>query len=181
MRADAQRNRADLLDAARLVIAEEGVDASLRDIARRAGVGIGTLYRHFPTRDALLAALVSAGTERMRALAAELTATEPPAVALGIWLSQLARRWGPYKGLPGSLLSAMTYKESDMHDICGGMIEAGKALFGRAQSAGDIRADVTWDEVFTAVTAISWAASESSPERADRILTLFLDGLRPER
>jgi AcrR family transcriptional regulator len=179
MRADAQRNRAELLDAARLVIAEQGVDASLRDIARRAGVGIGTLYRHFPTREALLAALVSSGVDRMCALAADLAATRSPGDAIGTWLSELARRWGPYKGLPGSLLSAMTDKGSDMHDTCGAMVDAGRDLFAAAQSAGEIRADVTWDEVFTAVTAVSWAAAQSSPERADRILAVFLDGLRP--
>jgi len=176
MRADAQRNRAELLDAARLVIAEQGVDASLRDIARRAGVGIGTLYRHFPTREALLAALVGNGVDRMCALAADLAATRTPVDALGTWLSELARRWGPYKGLPGSLLSAVADKHSDMHDTCDAMVEAGRGLFETAQSSGEIRPDVTWDEVFT---AISWAAAQSTPERADRILALVLDGLRP--
>jgi AcrR family transcriptional regulator len=178
LRADAAQNRAELLDVARQVIAEEGVDASLRDIARRAGVGIGTLYRHFPTRESLLAELLSTGTRRMAELAAELAAAMPPVDALAAWLAQLARRWAPYKGIPGSLLAAIMDKDSELGQPCGVMSTAGQELFLAAQADGDIRADATWDEVFTAVTAISWAASQSSPERGDRILAVFLDGLK---
>ena len=178
LRADAAHNRAELLDVARQVIAEQGVDASLRDIARQAGVGIGTLYRHFPTREALIAELVGTGTQRMAKLATELAATEPPGDALATWLTQLARRWAPYKGMPGSLMAALENKDSELGALCGGMATAGQQLFAAAQAAGAVRADVTWDEVFTAVTAVSWAAGQSSPERADRILAVYLDGLK---
>ncbi len=83
LRADARRNREELLDVAREVIREQGVDASLRDIARRAGVGIATLYRHFPTRDALITAIIGDGMQRMNARAAELSQALPPGEALG--------------------------------------------------------------------------------------------------
>jgi AcrR family transcriptional regulator len=181
LRADAAHNRAELLDVAREVIAEQGVDASLRDIARRAGVGIGTLYRHFPTREALIAELIGTGTRRMAELAAELAATQPPDQALAAWLTQLARRWAPYKGMPGSLMAAMENRDSELGALCGGMAAAGRELFAAAQADGSIRADVAWDEVFTAITAISWAASQSSPERAGRILAVYLDGLKHHR
>jgi len=180
MRADAQRNRAELLDAARLVIAEQGVDASLRDIARRAGVGIGTLYRHFPTREALLAALVSNGVDRMCALAADLAATMPAGDAVGTWLSELARRWGPYKGLPGSLLSAMTDKGSDMHDTCGAMVDAGRSLFAAAQSAGEIRSDVRAFELMYSVGNLCIGADRDPRYDARRMVGLLIAGLRRE-
>jgi AcrR family transcriptional regulator len=178
LRADAAHNRAELLDVARLVIAEQGVDASLRDIARKAGVGIGTLYRHFPTREALIAELISNGTRRMAGLAAELAATMPAADALAAWLAELARRWAPYKGMPGSLLAAMKDDSSELGQLCAVMFAAGQELFTAAQAAGGIRPDATWEEVLTAVTAVSWAVSESSPDRGDRILAVYLDGLK---
>jgi AcrR family transcriptional regulator len=192
LRADARQNRAELLDVAREVIAEQGTDASLRDIARRAGVGIGTLYRHFPTREALLAEIVRTGTERMRARAAELTASKPPGEALAVWLTELAGRLAPYEGMPGSLLHALISVDSALGSACGGMIEAGRELFAAAQTAGAVRPDARWDDVFTATTAVSWAICQSARQRevstaspdsaalAGRLMTLLLDGLRPE-
>ena len=95
LRADARRNREELLDVARQVIREQGVDASLRDIARRAGVGIATLYRHFPTRDDLIAAIIGEGIQRLNARAAELAETKPPGEALEEWLSYIIERGDP--------------------------------------------------------------------------------------
>ena len=112
LRADARRNRGELLDVARQVIAEEGVDASLRDIARRAGVGIGTLYRHFPTREALLAAIIDDGVRRLAVHAQQLAAARPPGEALDAWLTDVAGRIGPYRGLAASMLEAVTDEET---------------------------------------------------------------------
>jgi AcrR family transcriptional regulator len=184
LRADARRNRDELLDVARQVIAEEGVDASLRDIARRAGVGIGTLYRHFPTREALLAAIISDGVRRMAADAAELSAAMPPGEALATWLGGITRRIGPYEGLSISMLDAVTGDGTDdepLRQACDGMMDAGRALLARAQAEGAVRPDVTWDDVFTAVAAISGIAGRSSPAAkgsAARVLAVYLDGLR---
>src|ERR1700761_4053144 len=105
LRADARRNREELLDIARQVIRENGVDASLRDIARRAGVGIATLYRHFPTREELIAAIVGDGMERLSALADELARTAPPGQALRAWLADVTGCIGPYQGLSDAMLS----------------------------------------------------------------------------
>jgi len=187
LRADARRNRDELLDVARQVIAEEGVDASLRDIARRAGVGIGTLYRHFPTREALLAAIIDDGMRRIGANAAELSKAKPPGEALAAWLTGVAMRIGPYRGLAGSMLDAVTDEgagDPALRAICADMMDAGRGLLARAQAAGAVRQDVTWDDVFTAIAAISGIASQSGKsgnagkDAATRVLAVYLDGLR---
>jgi AcrR family transcriptional regulator len=181
LRADARRNRDELLEVARRVIAEEGVDASLRDIARRAGVGIGTLYRHFPTREALLAAIIDDGIRRMGIRAAELSAAEPPGAALDIWLTDLAGRIGPYRGLAGSMVQAVAVERDGdpvLRAACTDILDAGCGLLARAQAAGAVRADLTWNDVFTAVAAISGIVSQSGKEVATRALLVYLDGLR---
>jgi AcrR family transcriptional regulator len=183
LRADARRNRGELLDVARQVIAEEGVDASLRDIARRAGVGIGTLYRHFPTREALLAAIIDDGVRRMAASAERLAAAVPPGKALAEWLTDVAGRIGPYRGLAASMLDAVSDEATGdpaLRAACAGMMDAGRDLLAAAQAVGAVRKDVTWDDVFTAVAAISGIASQPSQagrDAAARVLAVYLDGL----
>src|SRR4051812_41805783 len=98
-RADAQRNYDHLLKVARAVVTEQGAQASLREIARRAEVGLGTLYRHFPTRDALLEALLGQGFDRLAAKAAALEETDPPDAALKEWLRDFAVGSGTFSGL----------------------------------------------------------------------------------
>jgi AcrR family transcriptional regulator len=178
LRADARRNREELLDVARQVISEQGVDASLRDIARRAGVGIGTLYRHFPTRDALIAAIIGDGMERLNARAAELSRTKSSGEALAEWLAQVARRIGPYQGLPDAMLDAVTTDGSPLGVSCADMMNAGYGLLARAQADGVVRADVTWPDVFTAVAAIAAIATRSGADASARALGVYLDGLR---
>jgi AcrR family transcriptional regulator len=178
LRADARRNREELLDVARQVIAEQGVDASLRDIARRAGVGIGTLYRHFPTREALLAAVIDGGVRRLTARAAELSSRESPEDAFRDWLRDMTSRIGPYEGLPGTMVGALIDGDSELRVTCAGMMTAGHDLLARAQQAGAVRADVSWPDVFTAVAAISGVAVQSGKDVAARVLDVYLDGLR---
>jgi AcrR family transcriptional regulator len=178
LRADARRNREELLDVARQVIREQGVDASLRDIARQAGVGIATLYRHFPTRDALIAAIVGDGMERLNARAAELARTRSSGEALAEWLADVASRIGPYQGLPGAMLDAVITGSSPLGASCADMMTAGYELLARAQADGLVRPDVTWPDVFTAVAAISAIATRSGPEASARVLGVYLDGLR---
>ncbi len=184
LRADARRNRDELLDVARQVIAEEGVDASLRDIARRAGVGIGTLYRHFPTREDLLAAIIGEGVARLSARAADLSATKPPGEALESWLADVARRIGPYRGLAGTMLDAVTDEgawDSRLCATCNDLMDAGRHLLARAQADHAVRPDVTWSDVFTAVAAISGIAHQCGHDAATRVLAVYLDGLRANR
>jgi AcrR family transcriptional regulator len=178
LRADARRNREELLDVAREVIREQGVDASLRDIARRAGVGIATLYRHFPTRDALIAAIVGDGMQRLNARAAELAQARSSGEALQEWLADVASRIGPYQGLPGAMLDAVTTGSSPLGVSCADMMNAGYGLLARAQADGLVRPDVTWPDVFTAVAAISAIATRSGPDASARVLGVYLDGLR---
>ncbi len=178
LRADARRNREELLEVARQVIRERGVDTSLRDIARQAGVGIATLYRHFPSREELIAALVGDGIRRLNARAAELSENKPAGEALEEWLADITRRIGPYQGLPAALDEALATDGSPLSGLCADLMEAGNGLLARAQADGTIRPDVTFPDIFTAVAAISAIATRSGPEASARVLGVYLDGLR---
>ena len=177
LRADARRNYDRLLSAARDAFAEQGTEASLRDVARRAGVGIGTLYRHFPTREALLEALIRNGFDKLRARAEELL-TEPHAgEALACWLREFSTGSTAYRGLPESVLSALRDETSELYSACKAMRDAGGRLLHRAQQAGQLRSDVTVTEMFTLAAGIAWAADQTS-RPADRLLTLVTEGLQ---
>lgn len=169
MRTDAQRNYEHLLEVAREVFAEHGTEASLRDVARRAGVGIGTLYRHFPTRDALLQALLRT---RFDALAVAAATDE-----LGAWLRRVAFGSATYRGLPGSVLAALRDEQSELHASCSAMRAAGGALLARTQEAGLVRGDVVITDLLTAAASIGWAAEQTGTEQAERLFTLLMDGL----
>jgi AcrR family transcriptional regulator len=176
LRADARRNRDELLAVARQVIREQGVDASLRDIARRADVGIATLYRHFPTRDDLIAAIISDGIRRLNERAAALAELRSPGDALCDWLADIAGRIGPYQGLP-ALLDGKEVDGSPLRSLCDDLTSTGESLLAQAKAGGSVRPDVVWPDVFTAVTAISGVAVRSGPEACDRVLRVYLDGL----
>jgi len=179
LRADAQRNYEQLLAVARVVIEEQGTQASLRDIARRAGVGLGTLYRHFPTRDALLEALLRQGFDRLAASAESLLASAAPKAALLAWVDELSRGTTVYHGLPASLLATLHDEASPLHLSCTAMRAAGERLLRRAQDAGDVRPDLDGVDLFELVAAVGWAAEQSprSAERRERLLALITDGL----
>jgi AcrR family transcriptional regulator len=178
-RSDARRNYDQLMAAAQATFAEQGTDASLREVARRAGVGIGTLYRNFATREALLEALLGRGFDTLQAHAAELLTASDPDVALGTWLQELAIGSTRYDGLPASVMSALQDPQSSLHASCAGLQAAAADLLARAQSAGGIRPDLTTDELLATVSAMAWAARQA-PEPAgtvERYLRLLLDGL----
>ncbi|GII62301.1 TetR family transcriptional regulator [Sphaerisporangium krabiense] len=179
LRADARRNREALLAVARAAFAEEGTDASLREIARRAGVGIGTLYRHFPTREALLEAALRDGLESLRAAADDSLDAESPIEALAAWLERFSARSSAWCGLPRSVLTALHSEKSELHATSAAMVDAATRLLVRAQEAGEVRADVEPEDLFAAAAAIGWVAENADPGRAARILTLLRDGLRP--
>lgn len=178
MRADARRNRDRIVDVAGAAIAEHGADASLEEIARRAGVGSATLHRHFPTRQALLEAVftdrVEALCDRARALAADL----PPGPALVAWLREVGRHAAANRGLAASLARAA---DPSLGSACHAMITtAGEELASAARHAGDVRADVAVVDLLKLANAVSLSA-EGDPAEADRLLTLALDGIRPRR
>ena len=176
LRADAQRNRDKLLAAANAVFTECGAAASMEEIARRAKVGIGTLYRHFPTREALLAATFD---ERLLALAAASRTrakVASAAASLAIFLEQLVRQSGRYSGLAASWGMVLQSGSPGCHATT----EAGKELLARAQADGDIRRDARFDDVVCMATAISLAVSQdpSDVRRSHRLVAMFVDGLK---
>jgi AcrR family transcriptional regulator len=184
MRADAQRNYARLLTAAMGAFTEHGADdASLEEIARRAGVGIGTLYRHFPTRQALLEAVYRDQVEALRARADELTGSDDtPGAVLAAWLRALMTFSSTKQSLTSALLATIG-KESDLLSACSKVIcDAADILLKRAQQAGEVRADADAGDLIRLVHAVNIAAQRAptDPGQSERLLSLILDGLRPQ-
>jgi AcrR family transcriptional regulator len=183
MRADAQRNYERLLSAAVAVFAERGADdASLEEIARRAGVGIGTLYRHFPTRQALLEAVYRDQVEGVQAKADELLRSESPADALADWLRALASFSSTKQSLTSALLATLG-KDSELLSSCSAVIYgAAEKLLTRAQEAGVVRPDADAKDLIRLVHAVNLAAQHAptDPGQRDRLIGLVLDGLRAQ-
>ena len=181
LRADARRNRARLLAEAERAFAERGVDAPLEDVARRAGVGIGTLYRHFPTRDALVEALIAAGVDELAALSDGLSGAADPFEALHEWLRALVRHVAAYRGLAESLVAAgCGAGDGPLADTCRRTEAAGAALFDRARRLGAVRPDATVADVLDLASSAAWIATgRGDPAQGDRLLALALDGFRP--
>jgi AcrR family transcriptional regulator len=182
MRADARRNHGRLLDAARTAFTEHGTEASLEDIARRSGVGIGTLYRHFPTRDALLEALLRERFDELTAHARQLLDAPSPRRALAEWMRMFVVGVNTYRGLIAALLTTLRDETSDLSAACQTMRATGAALLARTQAAGEARPDIHALELFTLVSGVAWAneqASAADPTRVRRLVELVLDGIGP--
>jgi AcrR family transcriptional regulator len=182
MRADAQRNYARLLDAATAAFVEHGADdVSLEEIARRAGVGIGTLYRHFPTRQALLEAVYRDQVESLNARAEQLRDTESPGDALADWMRALVRFSSTKRSMTSALLATLG-TNSELLSSCSQVIcGAAESLLARAQQAGVVRPDADARDLIRLVHAVNIATEKApDPGQADRMLALILDGLRPQ-
>jgi AcrR family transcriptional regulator len=178
MRADARRSRAKLLEAATAAFAEHGADAPLDDIARKAGVGIGTLYRHFPTRTDLQAAVYRSQVLAVCQAADELVDTVTPEQAFFGWVRALTGYLTTKRGLSRALIEAVG-KDSELISGCWvAMHESTDRLLAHAQQAGVLRADISSQDVLRLIHGIT-IATETSPGDADRLLALVLDGLRP--
>ena len=180
-RADAKRNVELLLDAARIAIARDGPEASLDDIARDAGVGSGTLYRHFPTRVALLEAVYRGEVARLCAEGDRLLDSDAePGEALSEWLRAYVTVGAMKRGLMGPLTTALG-QDSDLFATCKAMVmTTGGNLVERAQEAGAIRDDVELTDILTLVSAIAHAG-ELTRDRSgvsERLLAVAIDGLR---
>ena len=180
LRADAQRNRHQLLEVAHSAFEEDGVNASLDEIARRAGVGIGTLYRHFPTRDHLIEALIADDVERLAELAEELIAADT-ADDVERWLTALVRHGITYRGLAESLVVAPA--ETTLGSSCDRLHSSGAAVVRHAQGRGDLRADIDPVDAVDLGAAIAWITErDADDERRRRLLRIAVDGLRaPDR
>ncbi|WP_406272566.1 TetR/AcrR family transcriptional regulator [Streptomyces sp. NBC_00191] len=182
MRADARRNYERLLTEARTVFAEYGTDASLEEIARRSGVGIGTLYRHFPNRHAMMSAVFQEALAALLERSGELASAERPCGALVEWLRALITHAGEYRGLARALMSASHDETSALSACSVPLREAGERLLIRAQESGAVRADVSIGDLMQLTNAIALAAEEEpgDAELADRLLRLTLRGLKGE-
>ncbi|MFI6346037.1 TetR/AcrR family transcriptional regulator [Streptomyces sp. NPDC050560] len=180
-RADARRNRAKVLRAAEEALAEEGMDASMRAVARRAGVGLGTIYRHFPTREALLQAIVA---ERAGALVAEaeaLRAASDPGAAFFGFFTALVENATRQRAVADVLDRAGVDVKAGMTEVGAAMRSAIEALLRRAQEAGAVREGLGMPEVLALLGAVCLAAErqEWGAELRERTLGVVFDGFRP--
>jgi len=175
MRADARRNYDNLVATAREVYASEGTSAPLEEIAKRADVGIGTLYRHFPTRQALLEAVYAEEIGRMAEKARELADCDPWE-ALSTWLREYVGFAATKKTLTEALLEADP--DSDVLLVCRtALLSAGNELIARAQEAGVVRADTTFTDVGRLISSVAVVPTIDDAQR-ERLIDLALDGLR---
>lgn len=178
LRADARRNRERLMAAAQEAFAQNGDAASLDDIAKRAGVGPGTLYRHFPSREALLAEVYREGVGGLAQRAADLAATQPPFAALETFLREQVAYAQSNRGL-GVAVKAMIATDSPTMEWCRTTLRGAMGdLLQRAQQDGSVRPDVEPVVLMRLVHAVAYA-SETAPEQSTAMLGLIVDGLRP--
>lgn len=177
MRADARRSHQALLAAATAAFAENSVDAPLEDIARRAGVGIGTLYRHFPTRLDLQAAVFRSQVDSVCARAEDFLEGDFPEQAFAGWIKALAAYLVTKRGLSKALITALGRDSELISSAWVAMRDTADRLLVRAQQAGIVRPDVTAMDVLRLVHGIV-VSTEQAPEEADHLLSLMLDGLR---
>ncbi|WP_407543279.1 helix-turn-helix domain-containing protein (plasmid) [Deinococcus radiomollis] len=180
-RADAQRNRQLLLDAALVAFAQHGIDASLEAIARNAGVGIGTLYRHFPTRETLALAAYQHDVERLCEAADELLRTLAPDIALREWLAHFSGYINTKRGMSDVIRAVVTDPQPYYAglNIRERMQSAVETLLSHGTAAGVIRNDIDAEVVMLAMIGYWYAsAGQTKPHQATRLLDLLIDGLR---
>ncbi len=179
LRADAQRNRAKLVEVASQAFAERGADASLEEIARRAGVGIGTLYRHFPTREHLVEIVYRRELELLTGAAVELLAEKAPDIALDEWMHRFVSYMAAKRGMANSLKLLFTSNAALFTDGTTRMTAAFDKLLRAAIEAGTVKDDlVAGDVLYTLFGIYSIPDTPDWRERAHRIVRLIMDGLR---
>jgi AcrR family transcriptional regulator len=179
MRADARRNRDKLVAAALALFTERGSEVALEAVAKRAGVGVGTLYRHFPTRDALVEAVYLNELDRLHAGAAELLASYPPDEALERWLDLFVQYAVTKRGLAGALRSIFESGGNLHSQARTKIVDALSSLLDAAAAEGTIRSDLVPEDVLLAMGGI-WSLPDE-PDwagRARKLLGLVMDGLR---
>ena len=177
LRADAARNRDKLLSAAVELFAEQGPEVSLEAVAKRAGVGIGTLYRHFPTRDALLEAAYRNEVTHLSEAADDLLARHPADEALALWMDRFVDYASTKRGI-GPALKAMVSSSELFADARRMNLAAVERLLAAGAEAGTIRSDVSAEDVLHAMGAIWALGGDGWDEHARRLLRLIMDGLR---
>lgn len=179
-RADGQRNYDAVLTAARKAFAAEGAGASLEEIAGQAGVAIGTLYRHFPSRASLVEAATREGLGDLVARARRNAASSAsPLTVLVEWMRAAVEHFSTFRGLVGILAASMYDEGTPSYAACREMHDCGAELLLAAQRAGQVRPDLTADELFDLLTSAAWIR-ETSPAGTDhsiRVLEVLVDGM----
>jgi AcrR family transcriptional regulator len=181
-RADGRRNRERLIEAAKAGFADAGSEISLEDIARRAGVGIGTLYRHFPSRDAIVEAVYRREVQQLANAATRLLETAAPGEALHEWM-RLFVDYIATKKLIAPALGSIAGGVSELYASSGARIlDAVTLLVRRARAHGDIRGDVEPSDVLRALFGLAYGNADCGWEvSARRLIDIVMDGLRAQR
>ena len=176
LRADAQRNRDRLLDTAARAFATTGPEVALETIAKDAGVGIGTLYRHFPTRDALVEAVYRNELARLCEAAPELLRAQPADAALRAWMDRFVGYMATKRGLADALRALVGPGGNPFAESRARLCSALSRLLAAGAEAGTVRADVAAEDVLASLSGLTLVATE--PAQAERLLDLLMDGLR---
>jgi AcrR family transcriptional regulator len=179
-RADARRNRAQVLQAAEVEFAENGIGVPIDEIARKAGVGVGTVYRHFPTKESLVEAVVITRMEQLAEEAADLTKSDDPGGAFFGFLFRMAEQASAKRDLVEALLGAGVDLKEASAGVKDKVEEAAQVLLRRAQQAGCVRTDVELADLFGLVMG-TCAYKDHEPQGCSqaRMLSVVFDGLRP--
>ena len=179
LRADAQRNRERLLDAAVRAFSHEGTDVTLDAIAKDAGVGIGTLYRHFPTREALVEAAYRNELARLCDAVPGLLADLPPDQAMRMWMDRFVDYMTTKRDMADALRAVIASGGNPYSESRDRLITAVTTLLGAGAAAGTLRPDVEPGDVLTSLSGVSMATvGPEQRDRAGRVLDLLMDGLR---
>jgi AcrR family transcriptional regulator len=181
LRADARRNRARVLQAAEEVFADKGVTASTEEIAKRAGVGIGTVFRHFPTKESLLEAVLVGRMRRLAEGARELSEAVDPSTAFFEFFHSVVDHAASKAALADALAGAGIDPATAVADVADEARRAIEVLLDRARQAGAVRSDLGVAEVFALLVGASRAAEYAGTDQdlAARVLAIVFDGMRP--
>jgi AcrR family transcriptional regulator len=181
-RLDAQRNRERILEVAKKAFTRFGAEASLDDIARQAGVGAGTLYRHFPTRDALIEAVYRSEVEKLAAAERTFAETMAPVEALRAWMLLFVDHIAA-KQIIAPALNSVVGGSSKLYEGTRGLIQGAiEALVKRAIKSGDIRRDIEPFDLLRALIGVSHVASGAGWEQsARRLVDILITGSRPAK
>ena len=178
MRADAKENYSKVLAVARDIFTEHSADASMRDIARRAGVGLATLLRHFPSRDALFEALLCTNLDALTQRADALETADSPDEALVSWFQEWVAFAQSYRGVVAQMAAAHTNPQSALYASCAAVHSASARLLRRAQALGKARSDINGDDLFALMAALGWAIDQPSfAPRAEHLSRIIANAI----
>jgi AcrR family transcriptional regulator len=181
-RADVLRNRAALLEAAQRHFLKYGIGTSLEAVAKEAGVGPGTLYRHFPTREALLAAVLQTRTKELAARRADIAQLEDASEALRQWLRAMEEYFSAFSGLPEPLMAAARAQDpgNPLTVPCAALIATTDEYVRAAQLAGHVRPSVQGYDLFLAAVSVAWVKGTGATDDVslDRLRALVESGYR---